>query len=121
MPMAEAKKAEGGVYLEVEIKSAVFMVLCLKWLIDIYMAVSIRQFDRKVWSFKKRCQRFVLGVICTLIVCKPMGLDDITWRESTDRLEKKVQNRTLGHLTFTDLREKHGHKKIIIICEIGRN
>lgn len=84
MPLAEAKKIGGLVYLEVEIKSPLLIVLYLRWLIDIYMAVSIRQFDRRVWSFKKKYPRYVLGVICTLIVCKPMGLDDITWKESKD-------------------------------------
>lgn len=48
MPLAEVKKIGEGVYLEVEIKSALLMVLCLKWLIDIYMAVSIKQFYSRV-------------------------------------------------------------------------
>lgn len=92
-PLTEAKKIGGVVYLEVEIKSPILIVLYLRWLIDMYMAVSVRQFNRRVWSFKKRCQRYVLGVICTLIICKPMGLDDIIWKNSIDRVKKSIQNK----------------------------
>lgn len=111
MLFPEVKTIGGGVYLGVEIKSPLLVMLCLRWLIYVYMDVSVRQLDRRVWSLKKRYQRYVFGVICTLMVCKPTGLDEIPWRESSDRLERKVQNRALGHLTFTDLREGWGPQK----------
>lgn len=65
-------------------KSPLFGHVMFEMANNISTDVSIRQFDRRVWSSEKRKHRYVFGVIYTLIVHKFMGLNEVTWREYID-------------------------------------